>query len=486
VKIRLLAIFLLLATATAFAACPDATNNAGYVLPSSAGGDGSTWSTSGTHAAFSSNPSTPVRGCTYYYATGSYGTWAIPQISGTSVITIQPATVANHGTATGWSSSYAGLVQWNEWDFNGSNASYYTFNGVAGGGPPDWACTNCLIKMNVGSGTVACGLCISAGTISNITLNHVNIAGPGISACGANDSCDLIYFCSSGCSGTYSNWLIEYSYLHDTTRTMLLTFPNPGTGMTIDHSYFARNGTAEHREAWSMSTDSNVVISNNIWEDICESGVIAAVNGAGTASNWQVYGNLFEWTGAAGAGCIINTGVLVIAHSNCPTAQCINTSGWLVYDNVIANVPSGSFLSAFDFENITGAISCENNIWYNNDSSAGPGPSGCGFSNSGSQVADYNWFYGNTPTNDTSGPHDVVGSAIPFQTSSNPNFPNGNWELASQIAGVSLGSPYNVDMLGNGPLAGVFSRGALQFGSSSPVVTSPAGLNALRELGIIR
>ena len=64
--------------------------------------DGSDWVN-----AHSALPSVLVRGDTYYLADGSYGGYTFDDAnSGTTAITIKKATVSDHGTDVGWSSSY--------------------------------------------------------------------------------------------------------------------------------------------------------------------------------------------------------------------------------------------------------------------------------------------------------------------------------------------------------------------------------------------
>lgn len=434
--------------------CPDPINNAGYVR---VGAGGSNNGTSWTNA-FTSIPATLVRGCTYYLAVGSYGSYNLSTAnSGTTPITIQSATVANHGIATGWLDTFAGQAV-----FTGIErvTDHWILDGATGGGPPDWACTTCGIKISMpvsGGQSHAFGDSGST-TITDITLRHMDIQGRGRAYTGGDT--DLVYFVSDA----YNGFTVDHCYMHDTDRTMFLTWPSAGSGMTIQYSYIAKNGAAEHREAWSFSNDSNVIIRYNLFEEIFGTGVLAAVNNAGTASNWQVNGNVFYWTGpysdVNGTG-LINTGVIVVAASNCPTLQCIHTSGWTVTNNVVANIVSGSFLSAFDFESVTGSLICENNIWYNNNASSGPGPSGCG-----AGTDDYNWFFGNTPTNNTSGAHDVVGTSSPFNAGTNANFPNGNWTLKASIPGLAQAG-YTADMLGN-TFAPNWDRGALVFQSLTP------------------
>src|SRR5438445_6253385 len=67
--------------------------------------NGSDWTN-----AFTSIPSGTrmVRGDTYYLAAGSYGAYTFNTAeSGTSGITIKAATIADHGTSTGWSNTYS-------------------------------------------------------------------------------------------------------------------------------------------------------------------------------------------------------------------------------------------------------------------------------------------------------------------------------------------------------------------------------------------
>src|SRR5262245_59157235 len=56
---------------------------------------------------FTSLPSSLTRGFTYFLADGSYPGYTFDDAaSGTSVITLKKATVAEHGTNTGWSDAF--------------------------------------------------------------------------------------------------------------------------------------------------------------------------------------------------------------------------------------------------------------------------------------------------------------------------------------------------------------------------------------------
>src|SRR5690242_5411123 len=74
-------------------------------------------------------PSSLTRGDTIYVATGNYGSYTFSTAaSGSTVITIKKATVADHGTATGWSDTYGtGQAVWTGWTIRSDN---WVFDGT--------------------------------------------------------------------------------------------------------------------------------------------------------------------------------------------------------------------------------------------------------------------------------------------------------------------------------------------------------------------
>ena len=75
-----------------------------YVRAGATGANnGSDWNN-----AYSNLPGSLTRGRTYYIAGGSYAAHTFADAeSGTNQIVIKKATVADHGTSTGWQDSYA-------------------------------------------------------------------------------------------------------------------------------------------------------------------------------------------------------------------------------------------------------------------------------------------------------------------------------------------------------------------------------------------
>lgn len=423
--------------------CAEAANR--YVRPGATGlNNGSDWAN-----AYSKLPATLTRGDTYYLAGGSYGSYTFSTpVSGTTPITVRKATVADHGVATGWSDTYGSTQAL----FSGLafKTSYHVFDGVTGGGPGNWE-TGFGFKVKATYHTID-----FPAVLSDITLRHVDIEGGGRAA---TSDTDLLYLVNK-----FTNITVSYCFLHDTSRTMILTWPASGNGMLIEYSKFARNGNAEHREAWSAGADSNVIVRHNLFEDILGTGVIAIVNSKGVASNWDVYGNVFYHTGKYTDG-IINTGVLFNRYDAGGSPIAVQASNWHVYNNVVANIRNGSFTAAFTSENSVNYVA-ENNIWFNNQ------PSDVGAN--GVATADYNWFYGNGGSG-ARGPHDINGTGSPF-VDAQP-WISGNWALKAPIGGLALAAPYNIDMNGTVRGAdGVFDRGALEFSSQAAAVPAPTNL----------
>lgn len=435
--------------------CTDAAT-AGTILYTKTAATGTGTGADWTNARALPNTTAFVRGKVYCIAGGSYGSKTFSTAtSGASSITIAKATVADHGTATGWSDPF-GTTQAAFDDFSFSSANW-VIDGSTGGGPGAWD-TGFGIKITMpvsGGQTHVVDTTTSAATF---TLRHIEIQGRGRNY-GTGDT-DFFYLVNG-----YSGITLSYCYFHDTDRTMILSWPaGTATGMTIEYSLFARNGALEHREAWSFGIDSNVIVRYNIFEDIYGTGFLAGVNNIGTAQNWDVYGNVF--THSSLTKCVVinggaengntwcgtlNTGIFVCG-AGLPSFN-IHCTNWHVYNNVIAHVGGNAPITAgFDLGGGATTFVTENNLWYANTGAAA----------AGGTTTDYNWFFANVGGNGTSGSHDVLGSANPFVDAA--PWDTRTWTLRAAISGLALTAPYDHDFLGvlrGGD--GVWDRGALEF-----------------------
>lgn len=415
-----------------------------------AGASGTRSGTDWTNA-YTSLPATLTRGDAYYIADGAYGSYRFDDaVSGSLTITVKKATSFDHGTSAGWQDAYgAGAASFNGVIFSTSN---YILDGSTGGGPGNWE-TGFGFKIK-GNGHVIDFPAI----VSNITLRHLDVSSDGWSS--ATET-DLVYLVNR-----FTNITVSYCFLHDVSRTMILTWPAKGSGFTLEYSKLARNGTAEHREAWSAGPDSNVIVRYNLFEDIHGTGFIAIVNNNGDAANWDIYGNVFYYTGTLDYDGI-NTGVIMNRYDGAGGPINVRAVNWNIYNNAFVNIPG--FTSAIYSQSSLNYV-VENNIWFNNRANvAGV---------QGATTEDYNWFYGNYRGSSNidsiskGGAHDVVGSSNPFIA-----WRSGDWRPTFPIPGLALSSAYKYDALGNARgQDGTWDRGPYEFASQASVLLPPTNL----------
>ena len=477
--------------------------------------------------AYADLPSSLTRGVTYYVAAGTYqGHLFNDPDSGTSVITIQAPTVANHGTSTGWSSSYVGQAVWNTadtsqvgdiWTFQ---TDYYTINGVyrstATGSPyVDWQLESGYGFKVDNSGAVACNADVDLGDnslsipmpVHNITIQYLDVNGSHAST-------------PSGCreNGLTGMWgshdyTVQNSYIHNTGLTILflrgehascsgssgnVTCGSPGSlsgqsygsgqNILFQNNYFYSNYSeaSQHAEGCSCSEGlQNLTFAYNYWQDISGTADIATASGAdwnnGNGGNgpWYIYGNVFFESSCAafnkqgdGGGVAGNfykwdtTFIAPIYFVNNTAynfpASCNSYSGMLLNDSSSYPAPAT-------------AVYVIDNLWDEaaqiniNDSC----PSSGGYVSCTSISWTYNAYFqspDNSGSND-SDPNKQISSSNPFV-----NVGSYNFQLAADTAnGASTNSLFSAngtDLTGNTRGSdGVWDRGAYQYGTT--VVLQP-------------
>ena len=426
VKLILPAILLLfVAVQYANAACSGTC----YYVRSGAGGTGSgaDWNN-----AYTSLPSTLVRGATYYVASGSYpGRTFSTATSGTTYITIQKATDANHGADTGWvtnSGSY-GVGQAVFTSQIAFTTNYWIFNGSVGGGPGDWtgSVTPYGFKVEENSDIQV----INIDPAAHVTLAHFESVGNPGAAGGSGTGNDGV-----GIYASAGYITVEYSYIHDTGRCIIysrasnLLFQYIYTG---NYTYLP----SQHSELFSMwgagyPLYTNVTIRYNIFTYIQGTGGLML-----GGSNYYIYGNV--WYDAPGVYWNWGHGNGLIGAQDGQAALGNNLTNIYVHDNSFINaggVVYGSYLK-------TSQTFASDNLYY--------GTVSLGQATTGT---------GNLQT-----------SAAGLITN-----PAGlDFTLTSDAqGGTNLGSPYNVDPLGN--VRTTWTAGAYQYegaGSTTiPTTTS--------------
>lgn len=531
--ISILALCLLAMPAFALSNC-DGSGNC-YVNASVSGGssNGSSWTNacpSLTTSACAVNSGTrPATNMTIWVATGSYGAQTLSAAdSGVNTITIEAATVANHGTATGWSNGLAGTVTFAAGETTGAvineSTDYWIINGQAVGGctypTNNTSCYNIYVH-NTQSTTGSSGTDINFSG-AHETFEYMNVEGTGNNGgafpgnatadkCNPSTACGVWYdnaFTNGSSSGSI---YIGYCYIHHTGNTqMQVNNGNPDT-FTFEYNWMAYNHTGQngqHDEGFSIAY-SDFTARYNVLQDICFNGVIADAFGSTPSfANWLIYRNLIFWDATYAA----YNGSYGLATSNWGIVfmdgESITGNLYFAY-NTIYNINNSSGVVSSDA--ITGGnnpynhgsvtVKIENNLWVGSSCVYAPSGGGscgqttyCASNTSATCTRDYNasWADSASPywqTLQTPAAHDynVSGSTNPFSNataSTVAGFGLSTPDPFSSHQGTSLGSPYDTDMLGNVAGAnGYIDIGALQLlGTSSPAEAPSIGLPWLAEV----
>lgn len=455
-----------------------------YILASASGaGTGTDWTNACTDFTGSCAAASLARGDTYYVGTGAYAarTFAVTA-SGTSVITIKGATVADHGTSTGWSNAFSVASA-----DGGSQAvftapilfqtSYWVFNGSVGGQVASATPYGFRIKVgNCSSPASNYSLGLNGNPSTNFTIAHIAVVQCGASFGGAQSA-----FAFGAAAQEISNTTVQYVYAVNANGCFDMTnFHDSTVEYWICDAGWG--SSAEHGDVIDESASSAAQTQNDTWRyglvinmtPTSQTGVFVALGGAYVCpiNGWKIYGNVF-WNTAGGNGTIGAGGdTIVICNS-------------LIYNNTI--VDNGP---AFFRQCDTGAASCssatgnvvENNLFCNSN------PEISAFTG-GAITEDYN-SYSNSTGTPNSEPHGQVasfGCANLFTNYAGGVFTplQAAGSGTNQInAGLALGSPYDVDPDGLTRNASDWMRGAFEFASASPPAIMNPPLGNLWEVAL--
>jgi hypothetical protein len=421
-----------------------------YVNSAATGsGTGLDWTNAKTQV-----PTNPARGDVIYVAAGTGYVINFAHIadSGTTKIVVKKATVADHGTSTGWSDSFAsGQAIFTTVKIA---INYCDFDGVTGGGGG-------ITTLKSGHGfrisntadTILCMLSDKFGAANDrVDVHHVYIAHCEMDSLITPGNCEGINLSASGAS--YSNITIYNCYLHDIGDGPLL-LQHTNTAL-VEGCWIGRNGTNPDHHGVLVRTDfsDNLTFKNCWFEDGIGTGFLGAYDGVG--DNFQIYGcvfcyspggidpNAYAATGGGGAGTPgYGNGVIYSLNNN---TVGIDVRNWKIHHNTFVNLPTGNCI--YFFISASGGNVAYNNLFYNADT---------GWS-SNLVTLDYNAF-GDSTTG--LGTHQTAVGSDPFV-----NFGSQDFRLATNITSANpLGAPYNVDMYGNTRNASTPSFGAIEFGA---------------------
>ena len=391
-------------------------------------------------------PATLTRGDTYYIADGSYAAYTFGDAaSGTTLITIKKATVADHGIATGWLDTYGdGQAVFGQLAFS---SPYWLIDGQTGGGPGSWQ-SGFGFKISWSDTTPLIDL--HTNTPAHVTIRHVELEGTSNSGGGGSLAQDAVAVFGA------DDFTISYFYTHAIGRCPF--FISPGNGFLAEYGYiadFVSTGAAHAEVAsiWDFGgafPTATTTFRYNIFGYIQGTGGLMWDSTSNSNARLDIYGNIF-WLDPALSG-----------YDNCCNGIIGGWTGFAfanvhVLNNSFVNIPGAEVLSTFPNGSNTEA---SNNLFYNVTS---PG----GGSSVWSAVTN-NHFISTTSI----GTSTSTGSGNPFVNLNGLDF-----RLAgATTTGVSLSAPYNVDMLGNTRGAdGTWDRGAYEYVVSSSIPSTLSG-----------
>jgi hypothetical protein len=398
--------------------------------------------------AYTTLPSALVRGDVYYVAAGTYGGYTFDDAtSGTTVTTVKKATIADHGTATGWSDAFGTGVA----SFNGQlnfASSYWLFDGVTGGGPGSWTSGFGFKVTNTDASPA-----LLTAAVTQLTIRHVEVVGNnGSNQGGGGQGNDGI----ASWGGTKVT--LSYYYIHDMGRCIFfLSAQDFIAEYGYTGSFTSTSAThAEVASIWGFQIPSNrLTFRYSVFAHVEGTGGLVFDNHENpTGGGMEVYGNVFyrpsndTWDDANG----------VIAGWTGANAEEFHDVH--VYNNTFINV---NIASLSEFPRVYSGNIARNNLFYN---SRAPGFGVF-------TTHDSNHFINSGGTqgepNGTS-----AASGDPFV-----DYVNLDFRLKAPTAsGASLPAPFTSDMFGATRGAdGVRDRGAVEFSSTSSSLPPIAPLN---------
>jgi chitodextrinase len=412
-----------------------------YVRAGASGnGSGSDWTNACTDFTGSCAVSALKRGDTYYVAGGHYASRNFnTAASGSQTITIKGATVGEHGTATGWSDSYA-VGTGNQAHFGYPlyfrGAQYFVFDGATscnpGGTCGDPNSYGFVVDQPAGCGDQAY-VETDTGTIAHDTWAHI-----ALSACGGDVGRTGF---DSGQATEHDN---TYSHVFCSGMEACIDLRAPSgqtvTNTVIEYVYAQNAFTSptHHGETFNLLEVDGITIRDNVLPD-CHGTACIAANDAGSCDvgvqNASIYGNVIG-NADTGNGMIGATSVCWFKNTSVfnNTFYSGSTSWWF----------GGCVPGSGSCSNATGNVA-ENNVVFDMTGDVGGGVG----------TKDYNSYF--RTTGGSAEAHGQTSSSDPFVNSG-----AGDMHLAADTSAWTSAVPAGdtVDMDG---YTRTSSRGAYQY-----------------------
>lgn len=394
--------------------------------------------------AYNALPSTLVRGDTYYIADGSYPAYTFNDpVSGSMVITVKKATVAAHGTDTGWNNTYGdGQAAFGAFSIQ---TAYLVIDGMTRDETDWFDGTAYGFKIGTSANQVQIRIEHTGITPSNVTIQYAFLDGyPRTTATvGA-----YALYANLGGRGQSTNMVYRRLFIKNSSNGIV---PWDSTGTLIEYVALDGNWSNDNNHGDPINAYFSVLdltVRYSKFRNVEGTAVIPIASWHSSRHNPRVfiYGNVF-WDFSTGDGVIGFTG------SSLSAGDCSNSH---IYNNTI--VGGSGFSSGIACPQGSGNT-IRNNLWVGNTTSSSIGVG------SGATITD-NGFSGASAQG--------TNAQTNIQNSIFKNYAARDLTLASNTAsGFTLSQPYNQDLLNNTRQPGTWSRGAYQFGASGGDSTPP-------------
>jgi hypothetical protein len=396
-------------------------------------GTGSSWSD-----ALDQIPTT-VRGNTYYVADGTYTGFVInTSVSGTSQIIIKKATIADHGTATGWSDTYGDGVATFTTGID-INRGYVVLDGAYEYG----------FALTANDGDNAISMMNSTGVDQDgIQIKYCDMNGTHTMPHNFTNAqeCRSIYVhqWSGSAYANMLNLLISHCKMHGVStmmqvsycQDMVIEYCKIYDNRVVDASYDP--GTMAHPNMLFLEWSYRTTFRYNEIYDCVAQGFYPAYGGSG----YYLYGNYWHD--------IVGFAIFFYDPGTYSNAR--------IYNNTFVRT---NWSMIWDNNNLSDAVA-QNNIFY--QYSDGP--------NYGNFTHNFNWYTGSGASTFSEANGVNGGSNNPFTTA--PGIVSTISSVMPRGKGATLASPYNVDMLGTVRGAdGSWDIGAIEYNAGDVTAPTP-------------
>ncbi len=313
-------------------------------------------------------PAVLARGTTYYIGAGYFGNYTFNDAPNTTKIIIKKATLADHGTETGWNVAYEGRAEWGNISF--SSTSHIDFIGGA---------TNQTRIQHNGPSPASAVVTISG--CSNVRFDYCEFDGMNG---GLGNVCTSVFNIQNN-----SYIWIEHSTIHNANDDIIVSYSNDHMYLRWNRVHTAYSAAGAHSDGIELYNCDDCEIIGNLFYDCGSDACVFTANwDSATCDRLFFANNIFYNSGQSYYACYLN-----------------QTTDCKFYNNIVWGFFGGSSVqdAGLAIEQTNDGMDLRNNILAGITTGTGQ-PTSWNPSNTG----DYNILWGNINGYQT-GSNDIIG-----------------------------------------------------------------------------